>query len=134
RAGGRNRRQQGERVSGRREAVALPGRRRNARLDVPPRTRGHWGEFVSSAGVAGPAFSRSHGARTRDREESARGAGGCGGKPAAGARSGSRTGWVLSADPQSQVGQAGGRGRLGWREEEEIIREESLNNNRSRKK
>ena len=49
-----------------------PRRRRNARFDVPSRARRHWREFVSFARVAGAAFSRTHGPRTRDDEKPAR--------------------------------------------------------------
>src|SRR5256886_5793281 len=61
RTGGRKRRQQGKRFSGRREALALRGRRCDARFDVSPRSGRHRRQFVSVARLEEPAFSRSHG-------------------------------------------------------------------------
>ena len=65
RAGGRQRRQQGQGFCRRREALALRGRRRDARFDVPPRSGRHRRQFVSVARVEEPAFSGSHGQRSK---------------------------------------------------------------------
>ena len=73
RIGGRHRRQQGQGISGRRQALAFPRRRRYARLDVSPRAGRHWREFLPFARVEGAAFPRAYGQRARDGQESARG-------------------------------------------------------------
>ena len=63
----------GKGFAGGRQALALPRRRRDARLDAPPRSGRHRRKFISVACLAGAAFSRSHGGHgVRDREKPAR--------------------------------------------------------------
>ena len=63
------RRQQGQRLCRRREALALRRRRRDARFDVSPRAGRHRRQFVPVARVEEPAFSGSHGQRAGHRAE-----------------------------------------------------------------
>ncbi len=79
------RRQQGQGISGRRQALALSRRRRDARLDVSPRAGRHRRQFVPFARVERAAFSGTHGQRAQDRQESARRESGRGRELAAGA-------------------------------------------------
>ena len=62
----------GKGFAGRRQALALPRRRRHARLDVSPRAGRHRRQFVSFARLEGAALSGAHGQRARDGQESAR--------------------------------------------------------------
>ena len=59
-------RQQGPRLCGRRQALALRRRRCVARFDVSPRARRHRRQFVSVARLEESAFSGSHGQHRRD--------------------------------------------------------------------
>src|SRR5271167_485417 len=90
RACGCKRRQQGQRFCGRREALALRGRRCDARFDVSPRTGRHRRQFVSVACLEEYALSGSHGQRASDGEELESRESGYGRKPAA--RKGIRAG------------------------------------------
>ena len=69
RAGGCQRRQQRQGLCRRRQALALRRRRRDARLDVSPRTGRHRRQFVSVACLEEPALSRVTWATPSDGEE-----------------------------------------------------------------
>jgi len=94
--------QQRPRVCRRRQAVALPRRRRDAWFDVPSRAGRHWSQFVSIACLERAAFPRADGNGSCDRKEFARGESGRGRKSAAGARSGGRPEWRLHRNPQDR--------------------------------
>ncbi len=82
----------GKGFAGRRQALALPRRRRHARLDVPSRAGRHWRKLFPVACLEGTAFSGSHGQRASDHQESARGESGYGRELAAGVRRGAGSG------------------------------------------
>jgi hypothetical protein len=77
--------QQRQRLCRRREALALRGRRCDARFDVSPRAGRNRRQFVPVACLEEPALSGSHGQRASDREELEGRQSGYGRKPAAGA-------------------------------------------------
>src|SRR5208282_6084063 len=85
RAGGCEWRQQRQGFCRRREALALRGRRCDARFDVSPRAGRHWRQFVSLARLEEPALSRSHGKRASNGQEFESRQSGYGRKPAFGA-------------------------------------------------
>ncbi len=104
---GCKRREQGQGLCGRRETVALPRWRRNARLDVSPRAGRHRRQLVSVASVEEPAFSGPHGEREGDGEKFEGRESGYGRKLAAGAGLGTGTQRDVYFHSQGEVGEVG---------------------------